>query len=188
MSFIQSPELETLYRRYQRYERLANHYQAIVQGMGSVELTVNPEAGTVTFHTTAFQRIPKSIPRGRPAHWYLKQCQYYTAKASDTSDFYWSLKDAEQKRAWDRLDREGKLAELHEIGQRLVRTEELIQEWRAKIPAWERECAERKLPETVEEQVEAWIARFGNPYPMIHTLELGKREDEANRDWLLERL
>jgi hypothetical protein len=185
---LDTPELEQLYRRYQRYENLTKHYQAILEGLRSAELTVDPAQGTVTFHTTAFTHIPKSIPRGKPLQWYVDKAQYYTAKASDARDLYWSLHDEAEKRAWEALDRDGKLAQLRKISERFDITKRLIQEWRAKLPAWERQDAERGPARTPEEQVQAWMERFSNPHPMIEMLEASGQEREAERDWLLDRL
>jgi DNA repair exonuclease SbcCD ATPase subunit len=186
---LDTPELDQLYRRYQRYENLAKHYQAVLEGLQSAEVTADPDAGTITFHTDAFKYVPKSIPRGKPTQWYLEKAQYYTAKASDARDLYWSLHDAAEKRAWEALDRDGKLAQLHEIAKRLDRTKELIQEWRAKIPAWERKRAEQGPSQTdAEAFVQDWMERFSDPRPMIETLEESLQAREADRDWLLERL
>jgi hypothetical protein len=137
---METPELQQLYRRYQRYEILATHYRAVLDGLRSAELTVDPVQGTVTFHTIAFSHIPKSIPRGKLMQWYLDKYEYYAAKASDTRDLYWSLKDAAKKRAWEALSRDEKLAVLHEIGGRMRFMEQTIREYRAKIPAWEHEA------------------------------------------------
>ena len=185
---LDTPELDQLYRRYQRYENLAKHYRAVLEGLQSAEVTADPECGTVTFHTTAFAHMLKSIPRGKPMQWYLEKAQYYSAKASDARDLYWSLHDEAEKRDWEALDRDGKLAQLRKIAERLDITKRLLQEWRAKIPAWERRCAERGPARTPEEQVQAWMDNFSDPRPMIETLELSRQEREAERDWLLERM
>jgi hypothetical protein len=185
---LDTPELEQLYRRYQRYENLAKHYRAVLEGLQSAEVTADPEYGTVTFHTTAFAHMPKSIPRGKPMQWYLEKAQYYSTKASDARDLYWSLHDEAEKRDWEALDRDGKLAQLRKIAERLDITKGLLQEWRAKIPAWECRCAERGPARTPEEQVQAWMGNFSDPRPMIETLELSREEREAERDWLFERM
>lgn len=98
------------------------------------------------------------------------------------------MHDEAEKRAWEALDRDGKLAQLRTIAERLDITKRLIQAWRATIPAWERQYAERGPARTPEEQVQAWMANFSEPRPMIETLELSRQEMEAERDWLLERM
>jgi hypothetical protein len=110
------------------------------------------------------------------------------AKASDARDLYWSLRDLEKKRAWEALDRDGKLAQLHELSTRLERTKALILEWHAKVPAWDRKLAEREPAQTPEAQIQVWMDHFSNPYPMIETLEEARQEMESERDWLLARL
>jgi hypothetical protein len=182
------PELQQLYRRYQRYEQLAKHYGAVLEGLQSADITVDPAHGTVTFHTTAFSRIPKSIPRGKPMQWYVDKYRYYSAKASDTGDLYWSLADAAKKRGWEALSREGKLATLHEIGGRITTIEGILREYRAKIPAWERELAEHGPISTTEDQVWAWVHAHANPHAMVKTMTKALQDAESERDWLLDHL
>lgn len=185
---VDTPELEQLYRRYQRYQNFAKHYQTVLEGLQGAEVTENLDEHTITFHT-AWNRVPKSIPRGKPVQWYVEKYEYYAAKSSDTRDLYWSLHDTAEKRAWEALDRDGKLAQLHEIAKYLDRTKELIQEWRAKIPAWERQRDERGPGQTdAEAYLQEWMDRFSDPRPMIETLEESLRDREADRDWLLDHI
>jgi hypothetical protein len=83
---------------------------------------------------------------------------------------------------------EEKLARLYELGAGLIKVEEEIAKWRAKVPAWEREQAEREPPDPNKAMIQDYLNSFGDPHPMIATLEDVKHEREAERDWLLERL
>jgi hypothetical protein len=189
---MDTPDLARLHRRYQRYEHLATHYQAIVEGLQSADLTVDPAQGTVTFHTTAFSHIPKSIPRGKPMAWYLEKYRYYATKASDARDLYWSLHDAAKKRAWEALDREGKLAQLREISTRMGFMEQTIREYRAKIPAWEHEAmtlaARAEASGTVEDRVFLEIHLRQPPHATVRVMTESLQGATAERDWLLDRL
>ena len=86
------------------------------------------------------------------------------------------------------MSREEKLARLREIGARLAKAEEELAKWHAKVPAWEGEQARREPPDADKALLQAYLESVGDPRPMIATLEDFKREREAERDWLLERL
>jgi hypothetical protein len=184
-------EMGQLYRRYQRYERVAMQYNAVLdeRAGGHVHVVIDPAQQTLTptlrlgMHVVA---IPKSIPRDRPTAWYVEQYCRYRAKASDAGDLYWSLKDAAKKRAWDALDREGKRGQLRAIGARIVRIEQTIQEYQAKCPAWDLKLAEQGPITTAEDQVWAWMHSVSNPHSMVETMTEALAEAQAERDWLLE--
>jgi hypothetical protein len=57
-----TPELAQLYRRAQRFQTLAQQYQGVLDGLPLAALAGDPTQRTVTFHTTAFARLPQSIP------------------------------------------------------------------------------------------------------------------------------
>jgi hypothetical protein len=191
---MDTPELQQLYRRYQRYQRLAKQYNAVLDectGDPLVHLVIDPVHQTLTpvlrlaMHAVA---IPKSIPRDRPTAWYVAKYVEYQAKADNAHDLYWALCDANQKRAYEAMSREEKLARLHEIGASLAKVEEELAKWRAKVPAWEGEQATREPPDADKAVMQAYLESFGDPRPMIATLEDVKREREAERDWLLDHL
>ena len=189
---METPEVQQLYRRYRRYQQLADHYATVLNGLRSAEGVLDAEAGTVTFHTMAMNHTPKSIPRGKPVAWYLEKYRYYAAKASDTGDLYWSLKDDAQKRAWSALDREGKLAVLREIGGRMRHMEETIREYRAKIPAWEHEAqtlaARADASGDVRDQVYLEMHLKWPPHAMVKVMTESLQEAQAEHDWLLEHI
>jgi hypothetical protein len=191
---LNTPELDQLYRRYRRYERLAKQYNMVLDertGDSLVHLVIDPVQQTLTpvlrlvMHVVA---IPKTILRDRPAAWYVAKYVEYRAKADNAHDLYWALTDATQKTDWEGLDREGKLAQLHHIGERLKVVDELLAQWRAKVPAWELKQAEQEPPRTTKAAILAWMDGFSDPHPMIATLEDAKRERETERDWLLDQL
>ena len=190
---MDTPEMEQLYRCYQRYEHVAKQYNVVLdERAGSdVHVIIDPVQQTLTatlrlgIHVVA---IPKSIHRDRPTAWYVEQYCRYRAKASDAGDLYWSLKDAAKKRAWDALDREGKLAQLRAIGARIGRIEQTIQEYQAKCPAWDPELSEHGPLTTVEDQVWAWMHSESNPHAMVETMTELLAEVQAERDWLLEHI
>jgi hypothetical protein len=190
---MNTPEVEQLYRRYQRYDRVAKQYNAVLDERegGHVHLVIDPERRTLTpvlrlgIHVVA---IPKTLPRDRPTAWYVEKYCEYQAKAENTRDLYWVLKDAEKKQTWEALDREGKLAQLQAIGERLKVVDTELAAWLDKVPAWRRQEVEREPPTTPKEAVLAWIDGGSDPRLMIELIEEMKRECEAERDWLLERL
>jgi hypothetical protein len=156
-----------------------------------VHLVIDPEQQTLTpvlrlgLHVVA---IPKTISRDRPTAWYVAKYVEYRAKADNAHDLYWALCDANKKRAYEAMSREEKLAWLSALGDRLAAVKEEIAKWRAKVPAWEREQAEREPPAPDKALMQAYFDSFGDPRPMIATLEDMKRAREAERDWLLEHL
>jgi hypothetical protein len=191
---MDTPELQQLYRRYQRYERLAKQYNTVLDertGDPLVHLAIDPVHRTMTpvlrlgLHAVA---IPKTIPRDRPTAWYVAKYIEYRTKADNTHELYLALCDSNQKRAYEAMSREEKLARLREIGTDLAAVEDEIAKWRAKVPAWEREQAEREPPDPDKAVLQAYLDSFGDPRPMIATLEDLKRGREAERDWLLEYL
>jgi hypothetical protein len=104
---METPELEQLYRRYQRYERLAQQYNAVLDertGDSRMHLVIDTVHHTLTpvlrlaMHAVA---IPKTIPRDRPTSWYVAKYLEYRAKADNAHDLYWALCDANQKRAYE---------------------------------------------------------------------------------------
>jgi hypothetical protein len=189
---MQSCEMDQLYRRYQRYQRLATQYQAVLEGLRTAEPILDAEASTVIFQTAAMNRAPKGIPRGKPVAWYLEKYRYYAAKAKDAEDLYFSLKDAAQKRGWEALDREGKLAVLREIGTRMRYMEQAIREYGAKIPGWEHQAmalaARAEASGDLKDQVYLEVHLRTRPHAMVHVMTERLREVQAERDWLLERL
>ena len=66
--------------------------------------------------------------------------------------------------------------------------EQTIREYRAKIPAWDRELSEHGPIRTVEDEVWAWGHMHSNPHAMVDTMTEALQEAYAERDWLLERL
>jgi hypothetical protein len=191
---VDTPELAQLYRRYQRYDRLAKQYNMVLDertGDSLVHLVIDTVHHTMTpvlrlvMHVVA---IPKTLPRDRPTAWYVEKYIEYRTKADNAHDLYEVLRDWNQKQAYEAMSREEKLARLHEIGTGLAKIEEEIATWRAKVPAWERKQAEREPPEPDRAIVQAYIDHMGDPKPMIETLEDFKCEREAERDWLMERL
>jgi hypothetical protein len=121
---MDAADLDRLYRRYQRYDRIAKQYNTVLDERegGHVHLVIDPERRTLTpvlrlgIHVVA---IPKTLPRDRPTAWYVEKYCEYQAKATNAHDLYWVLKDAGKKQTWEALDREGKLTQLQAIGQRL---------------------------------------------------------------------
>jgi hypothetical protein len=192
---LDTPELQQLYRRYQRYDRLAKAYNCVLDertGDSLVHLVIDPENQTMTpvlrlgLHVVA---IPKTIPRDRPTAWYVAKYVEYRAKADNAHDLYWALSDAHQKGAYEAMSREDKLARLRQIGDALARTAEEITKWRAKVPAWALKQAEQEPAQTEGHALaQAYMASISDPRRMIATLEKVKREQEAERDWLLEQL
>ena len=87
--------------------------------------------------------IPTTIPRDRPTAWYVAKYVEYRAKADNVHDLYWALCDVNQKWACEAMSREEKLTRLSALGDALVSVEAEIGTWRAKLPAWRHEQAER---------------------------------------------
>jgi hypothetical protein len=132
-------------------------------------------------------RIPKTIPRDRPTAWYVAKYVEYRAKADNAHDLYGALCDAQQKHAYEAMSREDKLARLRQISDALTRIAAALVQWRAKVPAWEREQAAQEPARTEgHARVQAYMAGLSDPRPLIATLEEAKRAREAERDWLLE--
>src|ERR671925_1343302 len=109
---MDTPEMAQLYRRYQRYERLAKAYNCVLDertGDPLLHLVIDPEGQTLTpvlrlgLHVVA---IPKSIPRDRPTAWYVAKYVEYRAKADNARDLYWALCDAHTKGAYETMSRE----------------------------------------------------------------------------------
>jgi hypothetical protein len=101
---MDTPEMEQLYRRYQRDERVAKQYNAVLdeRAGGNIHMIIDPVQQILTatlrlgIHVVA---IPKRIPRDRPTAWYVEPYCRYRAKASDAHDVYCLLQDAAKKRA-----------------------------------------------------------------------------------------
>jgi hypothetical protein len=137
---MNTPELHRLYRRSQRYANFARHYRAILKGL-------SPAA-----------RVPKAIPRGMPMAWYRARAEYYTARATDTHDLYWALRQIAEQQAWLALSCEGKLAKLRELGSLIERGKSMIHD-----PHWQ------------------FIIQGNGMKHVEDTI----RDREADRDWLL---
>jgi hypothetical protein len=191
---MDTPELQQLYRRYQRYARLAKAYNCVLDDLTGdplIHLIIDPVQKTLTptlrlgMHVVS---ILKTIPRDRPSNWYVAKYIEYQTKADNAHKLYLALCDAHRKRAYEAMSREERLTRLREIGAGLAAIEDEIAGWRAKIPAWEREQVEREPTDPDKAVLQAYLDSFGDPRPIVATLEDLKREREAERDWLLEYL